>query len=147
MENKIDTILYIENPVNEGNYADRFHGNSLPDARDKFAKGGSYNYDDPKLYANNSFGRSLHSELNNMGNGFSAEVTDFGKWVTVRVSHTDFVTGRASSKTFLVVFSNKAKGLVLSTANKWRSIDGYSQAAMYIKSAANSLKSSSQQKI
>ena len=144
---KIDTVLYVTEPINEGNYDDRYHGAELPDARIKYAKGGSYNYDDPRLYANNAFGKSLYMELNNMGSGFSAEVTDFGKWVTVRVSHTDFITGRSSSKIFLVVFSNKSKGIVLSTANKWRSIDGYSQAAMYIKSAAQALRSSTQTKI
>ena len=44
-------------------------------------------------------------------------------------------------------FSNKSKGIVLSTANKWRSIDGYSQAASYIRSAMNGLKSDTQSKL
>lgn len=147
MMNNIDTVLYVTESINEGNYDDRYNGTELPDARIKWSKGGSYNYDDPRLYANNAFGKSLQYELGNMGNGFSAEVTDFGKWVTVRVTHCDFVTGRSSSKTFLIVFSNKSKGIVLSTANKWRSIDGYAQAASYIRSASYALKSSTQTKI
>ena len=144
---KIDTVLYVNESINEGIYDDRFIGTDSTDARIKWGKGGSYNYDDPTLYANNAFGRGLASELNRLGDGFSAEVCDFGKWVTVRVSHTNYITGKTSSKIFLVVFSNKSKGIVLSTANKWRSIDGYSQAASYIRAAMNGLKSDTQSKL
>lgn len=110
-------------------------------------------YDDPRLYANNAFGRMMHAELNSWKNGVSAKVTDFGKWVVVEVTYHHYVTGRSASKTFLVVFdggpkgNDKAGGMVLSTANKWRTISGYSQAVSYIKSASNSLESSISQKI
>ena len=138
-----DAILYIEPSINED---DRFPTKSGIDASPHGNTPYVY-WDDPKLWANNAFGRLLRNELNNMGNGFSAEVTDFAKWVVVKVNHHDYITGRTSSKTFLVVFNNKDAGIVLSTANKWRSISGYSQAVSYIKAASQVLKNSSSQKI
>lgn len=110
-------------------------------------------YDDPKLYANNGFGRMIQNELNSWKNGYSSQVSDFGKWVVVKVTYHHHVTGRSASKTFLVVFdggpngTDKAGGMVLSTANKWRTISGYSQAVSYIKSASTALESSTSQKI
>ena len=138
-----DAILYIEPSINED---DRFPTKTGIDASPHGNTSYVY-WDDPKLWANNAFGRLLRNELNNMGNGFSAEVTDFAKWVVVKVNHHDYITGRTSSKTFLVVFNNKDAGIVLSTANKWRSISGYSQAVSYIKAASQVLKNSSSQKI
>lgn len=138
-----DAILYIEPSINED---DRFPTKSTIDAS-PHGNTQYVNWDDPKLWANNAFGRLLRNELNNMGNGFSAEVTDFAKWVVVKVNHHNYITGRTSSKTFLVVFSHKEAGLVLSTANKWRSISGYSQAVSYIKAASQVLRNSSSQKI
>lgn len=138
-----DAILYIEPSINED---DRFPTKSTIDASPHGNTPYVY-WDDPKLWANNAFGRLLRNELNNMGNGFSAEVTDFAKWVVVKVNHHDYITGRTSSKTFLVVFNNKDAGIVLSTANKWRTISGYSQAVSYIKAASQALRNSSSQKI
>ena len=138
-----DAILYIEPSINED---DRFPTKSTIDAS-PHGNTQYVNWDDAKLWANNAFGRLLRNELNNMGNGFSAEVTDFAKWVVVKVNHHDYITGRTSSKTFLVVFNNKDAGIVLSTANKWRSISGYSQAVSYIKAASQVLRNSSSQKI
>ena len=138
-----DAILYVEPSINED---DRFPTKTGIDASPHGNTSYVY-WDDPKLWANNAFGRLLRNELNNMGNGFSAEVTDFAKWVVVKVNHHDYITGRTSSKTFLVVFNNKDAGIVLSTANKWRSISGYSQAVSYIKAASQVLRNSSSQKI
>lgn len=110
-------------------------------------------YDDPKLYAQNAFGRCIQNDLNNWRQGFSAKVTDFGKWVVVDVTHHNHITGRSASKTFLVVFdggpkgTDKAGGMVLTTANKYRTISGYAQASSYIKSAVAALESSTSQKI
>lgn len=110
-------------------------------------------YDDPRLYAQNAFGRMMQSELNSWKNGYSTKVSDFGKWVVVEVTYHHHVTGRSASKTFLVVFdggpkgTDKGGGMILSTANKWRTISGYSQAVSYIKSASSSLESSTSQKI
>jgi hypothetical protein len=110
-------------------------------------------YDDPRLYASNAFGKMMQSELNNWRNGYSSKVTDFGKWVVVEVTYHHHVTGRSASKTFLVVFdggpkgTDKGGGMVLSTANKWRTISGYSQAVSYIKSASGALESATSQKL
>lgn len=110
-------------------------------------------YDDPKLYASNAFGRMMLQDLNSWKQGYSAKVTDFGKWVVVEVTYHHYITGRSASKTFLVVFNggpkgtDKGGGLVLSTANKWRTISGYAQASSYIKSASTALESSTEQKI
>ena len=116
-------------------------------------KDGSFWYDDPKLYASNAFGRAMQSDLTGWRQGYSAKVSDFGKWVVVEVTYHHHVTGRSASKTFLVVFNGGPKGndpgggLVLSTANKWRTISGYPQAVSYIKSASSALESGAQQKI
>ena len=110
-------------------------------------------YDDPRLYASNAFGRMMLNDLNNWKQGYSAKVTDFGKWVVVEVTHHNHVTGRSASKTFLVVFdggpkgTDKGGGIVLSTANKWRTISGYAQASSYIKSASGALESVTSQKL
>lgn len=139
----IDTILYLENILLED---DRYVTDKPADAS-YHGINPSINWDDPKLWSSNAFGKTIQKELNGMGGGFSVEVTDFNKWVVVKVNYNNCITGRVSSKTFLIVFSNKSNGIVLSTANKWRSISGYSQAVSYIKSASQSLKSSSDQKI
>ena len=110
-------------------------------------------YDDPRLYAANAFGKLMLADLNSWKAGYSAKVSDFGKWVVVEVTYHHHVTGRSSSKTFLVVFdggpkgTDKGGGTILSTANKWRTISGYSQAVSYIKSASSSLEGSTSQKI
>lgn len=110
-------------------------------------------YDDPRLYASNAFGKMMQAELNSWSRGYSAKVTDFGKWVVVDVTYHHHVTGRSASKTFLVVFdggpkgTDKGGGMVLSTANKWRTISGYSQAVSYIKSASGALESATSQKL
>lgn len=110
-------------------------------------------YDDPKLYAANAFGRMMLNELNGWKAGYSAKVSDFGKWVVVEVTYHNHISGRSSSKTFLVVFDGGPKGkdpaggMILTTANKYRTISGYNQAVSYIKSASTALESSADQKI
>lgn len=110
-------------------------------------------YDDPKLYANNAFGKMMLADLNSWKSGYSAKVSDFGKWVVIEVTYHHHVTGRSASKTFLVVFdggpkgTDKGGGMVLTTANKWRTISGYSQAVSYIKSASGALESATSQKL
>lgn len=143
----IDTILYVVEPIIESSEADpRYNNKGGYDIRVKYGKG-SPDYIDPALNSQFAFGKALQNSLNNMGDGFSAEVTDFGQWIVVRVSHNNVTTGISCSKTFLVVFSSKSKGMVFSTSNKWRTIDGYNQAATYIRSASNALKTSTQSKI
>lgn len=150
---KFDTILIcnIDDIISEAHGDDRIHTHDIPRA-DKGIVPYLW-YDDPKLYASNAFGRMMLSDLNNWRDGYSAKVSDFGKWVVVEVTHHNYITGRSASKTFLVVFNggpkgtDKGGGMVLSTANKYRTISGYSQATSYIKSASGALESATSQKI
>ena len=143
---KYDAILCVnkDNMIYEDD--ERMHPKRTPSGIDKFFKTAG-SWDDPKLYTSFSFGQTLRSLLNNLGNGFNSKVTDFGKWVTVEISHHNHVTGRSASKTFLIVFQYKGDGIVLSTHNRYRTISGVDQAASYIKSAASSLMNSTQSKI
>ena len=149
---KYDAILVCnyEDMINE--WDDRVYTSTAVDGTD-YRRQTSWDWDDPKLYAQNAFGRLLQMDLNNWRTGYSARVTDFGKWVTVDVTHHNFLTGRSASKTFLVVFNggpkgnDKAGGIVLSTNNKWRSISGVSQASSYIKSACSALENSTSVKL
>ena len=149
---KYDAILVVENnDINEVFGDERTYTASGP-GRD-YGKVPYLWYDDPKLYANNSFGQMMLNDLNAWKKGYSAKVTDFGKWVVVDVTYHHHVTGRSASKTFLVVFNggptgtDKGGGIILSTANKWRTISGYGQASTYIKSACSSLESGTSQKL
>ena len=154
MENtsKYDAILVCnyEDMVTE--WDDRSGSTGTIDTKD-YHRGASWIWDDPKLYAQNAFGRSLQYDLNNWRTGYSAKVTDFGKWVVVDVTFHNFITGRSASKTFLVVFNggpngdDKGGGLILSTNNKWRTISGWSQASSYIKSACSALESGTSAKL
>ena len=156
---KYDAILVCD--VNdfimeaEGSFGDprSYTGPSTGPSGKAGAKSGYFWYDDPKLYASNAFGRMMLQDLNSWKQGYSAKVTDFGKWVVVEVTYHHHVTGRSASKTFLVVFdggpkgTDKGGGMILSTANKWRSISGYGQACSYIKSASGALESTTSQKL
>ena len=156
MNSKYDAILIcniddIVNDINE-NYGDERSYNSAGPGKN--AGNTPYLwYDDPRLYASNAFGQLMLNDLNNWRKGYSAKVTDFGKWVVVEVTHHNVITGRSASKTFLVVFdggpkgTDKGGGMVLSTANKWRTISGYSQASSYIKSASGALESTTSSKL
>lgn len=140
---KYDAILYLDNEyITED---ERSNASRSTQAVDKYFQG-STNYDDPALYNSFSFGQQLKSRLNN-SDGFYCEVTDFKKWVTVRMSHHNTITGRTSSKTFLIVFKQKGDGIVLNTHNRYRTISGVDQAASYIKSAASVLQSANSSKL
>lgn len=140
-----DAILYIEEPIiketDERVYSKTATASNIK-SLNKNAE-----WLDPKLFSPYAFGQSLSSALNNLGNGYSCRVTDFSKWVVVDVSHHDTLTGRTSSKTFLIVFKNKSDGMVFSTHNRYRTISGVGQAASYIRSAMSTLQSSTQTKI
>lgn len=149
---KFDAILMFEEDIMESLGDERSYAGSVPGGY-----GGTthynLNYDDPKLYASNAFGRLIQNEFNNWKQGYSAKVTDFAKWVVVDVTYHHHVTGRSASKTFLVVFNggpkgtDKGGGLIMSTANKYRTISGYGQAVSYIKSVCSSLESVASQKL
>lgn len=143
MQKKYDAILYVEQPINEADKRS-YHkkGYSGPGGNSRY-----WDTYDPKLYDMFSFGNSLRQSLNSMGTGFSCEVTDFKKWVVVTVHHSNILTGKSASKTFLVVFNPDKDGIVLSTHNRYRTISGVDQAASYIRSACNALQSDTQNNI
>jgi hypothetical protein len=143
---KFDAILHIDTPINEAVVDDRIYARDTVKGVSKGFKVHA-SWDDPKLYSNMSFGRLLRQSLNGMGDGFSCKVTDFAKWVVVEVSHHNILTGRTSSKTFLIVFQPDQKGIVLSTHNRYRTISGVDQAASYIRSACASLNNVNQTKL
>ena len=136
-----DTILYIEPAINEAD--PRSYAKRVPVGNDYGLDNKTYiDWNDPRLWTSTAFGRVLQSSLTGMGAGFSAQVTDFKRWVTVVVSYQNLITGKGASKHFLVVFDkpDKPNGMVMSTANRYRSISGVDQAASYIKSASYALK-------
>lgn len=142
MQNKYDAILYVEPTLNEA-----------ADPRVSGKKGyltspkGFTQYmdtDDPKLYSTFSFGNTIRQILHNMGQGFSCQVTDFKKWIVVTVTHSNMITGKSSSKTFLIVFQLDGDGMVLTTHNRYRTISGVDQACSYIRSACYSLQNDTQ---
>jgi hypothetical protein len=137
-----DYILQYEPAINEH---ERVATNKIPSQTKGFSQ--YWNADDPKMYNAFTFGNAIRQALNNMGNGFSAEVTDFKKWVVVKANHHNSITGKTSSKTFLIVFQKKGDGMVLSTHNRYRSISGADQAISYIKSVINSLQNDTQNRI
>lgn len=146
--NRYDAILYVnpeEEIIEEANdpriYTKK--GHLGPDKAFKVHT----NWDDPKLYNAYSFGNSIRNGLNSIGDGFTCKVTDFAKWVVVEVSHHNVVTGRTASKTYLIVFQDNNDGIVLSTANRYRTISGVGQAISYIRSSISSLQSANQTKI
>jgi hypothetical protein len=141
---KWDAILYVDNQINEAD--ERIIGRKQINGTTKFNKG-SIDWDDPRLWTAHSFGSTLRTILNGMGTGFSSEITDFGKWISVRVTYHDQITGRSSSKTFLIIFKQKGDGIVMSTHNRYRTISGVDQAGSYIRATCSSLQSSSQSKI
>jgi hypothetical protein len=141
-----DYILCVNNQINEDR---RSTGSSKGGTYSRSPQwmNNSYDWDDPKLYASFSFGNAIQSQLNSIGAGFSAQVSDFGKWVVVTVTHSDIITGRSASKTFLVVFKPDGDGIILNSHNRYRTISGYSEAINYIRSVSSNLRSATQTKM
>ena len=139
------TVLYIQQEeLNES--ADRRSVNTkMVNGLDR-GPNGIVNYDDPKLYTATNFGRQLQNMLSN-SNNFWAEVSDFGRYVVVTAGYHNTVSGRSATKHFVIAFDLDGVGTVFTSATKWRSISGVSQAASYIKSACNPLESSASNKI
>lgn len=108
---------------------------------DKGAYSDYLNYQDPKLYASWAFGKQLQNSLNNVGYGYGCEVSDFGRYVSCKITYSNPPTGKTASKVFLVVFDpDGKKGNIFQTSNRYRTFSGVSQAASYIKSCVSSLK-------
>lgn len=98
-------------------------------------------YQDPRLFASWSFGRQLQSQLSSIGTGYSAEVSDFGRYVSAKVTYSSPPTGKSASKTFLIVFEPDGRtGDIFQTSNHYRTFSGIGQAASYIKSCVSSLR-------
>lgn len=147
-----DSILVMDkDSVNEG-LIDNLIGGGPGDKRatsavvgptwDKGAYSSYLDYEDPKLYASWAFGKQILSYLNGMGHGLSAEVADYGRFVSVKVTYSNAPTGRTASKTFLIVFDPDGKtGNIFQTSNRYRTFSGLSQAVSYIKSCTSSLQS------
>lgn len=108
---------------------------------DKGAYSNYLYYQDPKLYASWAFGKQLQNSLSNVGYGYGCEVSDFGRYVSVKVTYSNPPTGKTASKTFLVVFDpDGKKGNIFQTSNRYRTFSGVSQASSYIKSCVSSLR-------
>ena len=142
---KYDSILYLDTtPILEN---DRTHNSgSLDAAIHGMTKGAPVNWDDPKMFNTFSFGRVIKRAIES-STGYYAEVSDFKKWVVVKVTYQNYETSRSASKTFLIVFKHEGDGIVLSTHNRYRTISGAEQAISYIRSACHQLQSSTQTKI
>ena len=146
-----DGILVLDkNAINEA-ALDNLMGRGPGDVRSLSAAVGPYQdtgaysdyfyWQDPKLFASWSFGKQLQNSLTNVGYGYGCEVSDFGRYVTCKITYSNPPTGRTASKTFLVVFyPDGKKGNIYQTSNRYRTFSGVSQAASYIKSSVSSLR-------
>lgn len=144
---KYDAILYLDDSLESINEVERMTGKSSPNASWQGTYAGSAATDDPKMYNAFSFGRIVRSAIAGMGNGWSAEVSDFKKWVVVNVKYYNYDTSRSAGKTFLIVFKHKGDGIIMSTHNRYRTIAGVDQAVSYIKSSCSALENSTQNRI
>lgn len=144
MQKKYDAVLYIETPINESDKR-VYNKGKIPSSTRGFSQ--YYTADDPKMYSSFTFGNAVRQSLNSMGQGYSCQVTDFKKWVVVVVTYSDIITGKLSSKTFLIVFNYEKDGIVLSTHNRYRSISGVEQACSYIKSSCQVLQQDTQNRV
>ena len=144
---KYDSILYLDNDLDEIYESDRMNGVEAPNANIRAISGSNALRDDPSMYNSFTFGRIVRSSLEGMGAGWSTEVSDFKKWVVVTVKYYNYETSRSASKTFLIVFKHKGDGTILSTHNRYRTINGVNQALSYIKSTCHTIQNSTQNKI
>ena len=142
---KYDAILYVTPDMISESSDKRMHARKIPSQTRGFSQ--YWNADDPKLYNAFTFGNAVTQYFNNMSGGYFCKVTDFKKWVVVEISKHDTITGKTSSKTFLIVFQEKGDGIVLSTHNRYRSISGVDQAISYIRSACSTLSSDTQNRV
>lgn len=141
---KFDYILVVDNSLNEDQTDKRTYNKNLPSV-DYNPQGSYIGIRDLKLMQSWSFGKMIQRDLNSMGSGFSCRVFDVGGEVAVTVTHTDVVTGKSASKSFIIVFDSKnGDGIIKSSSTRWRSISGIGQAESYIKSVANGLSSFTQ---
>ena len=145
MDKKYDAILVLDNQINEDV---RINKKIQPSGVDH-GPGNYIDIDDPRLYATNNVGRYLQSAFTSLGQGYWGEVSDFGKWFVVTIGHHNHITGRTSTKTFLIVFNHDKKytSVVMSSTTKWRTITDPGQAVSYIKSCAALLANETNRKL
>ena len=144
MEQEFDTILILDNNLNEG--ADpRSISTSITNTS---YYGDKYLQLDPFLKSPVAFGRAIQRSLNSIGDGYSCSVDDFGGSVVVKMTYTNVATARSASKTFLIRFNGKkGDGMVMSSSAKYRTISGIDQAVSYIRSASSVLVNSTNSQI
>lgn len=130
-------LLRITNPINEAD--GRVQGRSGATGSRDYGPNGMIDAYDWRLYNGAGFGRQLQSLLGG-GNGYSYEVTDMGKYVSVRGTYHNLAKGTSRSKVFVVAFEDPkiGDGKVFATSTKWRTISNVGQAANYIKSTIQS---------
>lgn len=133
-----EAVLYIAQPINEI-FDPRTVGKKGPRAASLSGAGpgNQTSMTDWRAWSSAGFGQRLQNSLSSLGKGYSAEVTDFGQFVSVRVSYHNTVTGKGVTKTYVIVFDdiNSGDGRVMVTSQKWRTISSYDQAASYISSS------------
>lgn len=135
---KYDAILLVENNINE----DRRTNPSRTTVGYDSGPGIYVGAPDPRMYSAYNFGRTLQNMLNNIGNGYYAEVSDFGKYVSVTIGYHNPTNGKSATKCFLIDFDGKGgNGRVFASSTRWRTISGADQAASYIRSSCSSLQS------
>lgn len=143
-------LVFDKESINEGNL-NNLMGQGPGDVRatsatvgpnaDLGAYSNYFYYQDPKLFAQWSFGKQIQNNLTNVGYGYACEVSDFGRYVSVKITYSNPPTGKTASKTFLVVFDpDGKKGNIFQTSNRYRTFSGVGQAASYIKSCVSSLR-------
>ena len=88
---------------------------------------------DWRVWSGQGYGQRVLSSLS-QSKGYSYEVTDFGKGVSIRASYHNAATGRGVSKTYIVLFDDptNASGTVFTSSNKWRSVSNPEQVGSYI---------------
>lgn len=129
---KYDAVLVFENMINED---DRFYGS--PAKYDPL--GAPEGQSDWKLLDAFTFGKSIRANLDGLSSGYYNKVVDYGKYVIVVVGYHNIITGRSAEKTILIVFKNKGDGIIMSTSNRYRTINGVQQALSYIRATASTL--------
>ena len=131
-----EAVLYFSQQVNE-TVDPRVLGKNRPESAALTGPGGKTSRTDWRVWNATGFGQRLQSSLTSLGKGYSAEVSDMGQYIAVRVSYHNVVTGKGVSKTYIIVFDDpdRGDGRVMVTSQKWRSISSYDQAASYISSS------------
>lgn len=90
-----------------------------------------------------SYGGAILSQLrSSLSRNFNVQVNDFGAQLVVTLSYTNIKTCRTAEQTYLIILTTEeGKGIVKSSSVRWRSIGNPGQAAAYILSRKDELRS------